>query len=98
MRKTAKFLIVGGRAVKGGTPFAWRLDSTGELAEPFASFMQVENGGRIIALAEAMAYLGLGTEHGERLTGVPRNPQKTTYWGKDTELFMKEVRNWLAGS
>jgi hypothetical protein len=25
----------------------------------------------------------------------PYNPAKTTYWGKDSRLFMREVRDWL---
>jgi hypothetical protein len=85
----------GGRAVKGGTPFAWRLDAKGSPAEPYAAYSEGGNGGRVVALAEGMANLGMGTVKGERLSGVPRNPSKTTYWGKDSNLFMQEVRNWL---
>jgi len=85
----------GGREVNGGTPFAWRLSAKGELAEPYAAYWEAERGGRVIALAEGMANLGLGTLQGERLSGVPRNPKKTTYWGKDSTVFMQEIRNWL---
>ncbi len=85
----------GGRAVKGGTPFAWRLDATGERAETYAAYAEFGDGGRVIALAEGMANLGVGTAKGERLSGVPRNPRKTTYWGKDSKVFMREVRDWL---
>lgn len=85
----------GGRAVKGGTAFAWRLDENGNLAEPYGASIETVNGGRIIALSEGMAALGMGTADGERLSGVPRDPAKTTYWGKDSEVFMREVRNWL---
>ena len=85
----------GGRAVKGGTAFAWRLDENGKPAEPYGAFIETTNGGRIIALSEGMAALGLGTKEGERLSGIPRDPTKTTYWAKDTEVFKREVRNWL---
>ena len=85
----------GGRAVKGGTVFAWRLDENGNHAEPYGAFIETANGGRIIALSEGMAALGMGTTEGERLSGVPRDPTKTTYWGKDSAVFMREVRNWL---
>jgi hypothetical protein len=85
----------GGRAVEGGTAFAWRLDESGNCAEPFASYVQSHGGGRVVALSEAMAYIGMGTAHGERLTGVPRDPSRTTYWGKDTKVFIEELRSWL---
>jgi len=85
----------GGRAVDGGNPFAWRLGQTGDLAEPFAAYVALDSGGKVVALAEAMAYIGMGTSHGERLSGVPRDPGQTTYWCKDSEIFMQEVRDWL---
>lgn len=85
----------GGRAVEGGTAFAWRLDASGNCAEPFASYVETPQGGRVIALSEAMAYIGMGTAHGERLTGIDRDPKRTTYWGKDTKVFMEELRSWL---
>jgi len=85
----------GGRTVKGGIPFGWRLDAKGKVAETYAAYSEVGNGGRVVALAEGMANLGMGTASGERLSGVPRNPSKTTYWGKDSKVFMQEIRNWL---
>ncbi|HNX05110.1 MAG TPA: hypothetical protein PKI32_06390 [Opitutales bacterium] len=85
----------GGRAVEGGTPFAWRLDDKGEAAEVFAACAEVPGGGRIVALAEGMAYLGMGSPDGVRLSGVYRDPAHTTYWGKDSAAFMEEVRSWL---
>jgi len=88
----------GGRAVFGGTSFAYRLEKGGGLGEPFATYTEVEGGGRVVAMAEAMAYLGLGSTEGKRLTGVPRDPSRTTYWGKDSRLFMQEVRTWLMAS
>ncbi len=87
----------GGRAVSGGTPFAWRLDAQGACAEVFAAWVSVEGGGRVVALAEGMAYLGMGTADAERLSGVFRDPARTTYWGGDARVFIDEVRAWLMG-
>lgn len=84
----------GGRAVTGGTAFAWRLDQEGNCAEPFAAYAQVGRA-RVVVLAEGMATLHLGTKEGERLSGVPNDPARTTYWGKDSEVFMHEVLRWL---
>jgi len=84
----------GGRAVEGGTAFAWRLDQDGTPAEPFAAYAQVGRA-RIVVLAEGMSTLHLGTKEGERLSGVPNDPAHTTYWGKDSAIFMAEVLGWL---
>jgi hypothetical protein len=32
-----------------------------------------------------------------RLTGVPNDPSQTTYWGKDSAIFMEELLTWLIG-
>jgi hypothetical protein len=85
----------GGRAVEGGTPFAWRLDAHGRPAEPFAAHTEVAGGGRVVVLAEAMASLFMGTPEGVRLAGVPRDPSRTTYWGKNSAAFMAEIYAWL---
>ena len=85
----------GGRAVTGGTPFAWQLDKDGNPAEPFAAYVETNNGGKLVVLAEKMAWLGLGVPEGVRLTGVPNDASKTTYWGKDSKIFMDEIRCWL---
>jgi hypothetical protein len=85
----------GGRAVEGGAPFAWRLDKDGRVAEPFASWKKLDSGGRIVVMGEAMAAIFLGTAEGQRLSGVPRDPTRTTYWGKDSVIFMEEVLGWL---
>jgi len=85
----------GGRAVEGGTPFAWQLDKDGKPAQPFAAFKALDNGARIIVMGEGMASLFMGTKEGQRLSGVPHDPTKTTYWGKDSALFMEEVLAWV---
>ena len=85
----------GGRAVAGCTPFAWQLDKDGKPGQPFAAFKTLESGARIIVMAEAMPTLFLGTPEGVRLTGVPNDPSRTTYWGKDSAIFMQEALAWL---
>lgn len=85
----------GGRAVEGGTPFAFQLDKDGKPAQPFAAWKKVENGGRIVVMGEAMASLFLGQKNAKRLSGVPRGPQRTEYWGADSMAFMEEVMTWL---
>jgi hypothetical protein len=84
----------GGRAVRGGTAFAWQLDRDGKAAQPFASYLQL-GPARVIVMAEAMSSAFLGKADGVRLTGVPRDPRNTVYWGKDSETFMEEVLAWL---
>jgi hypothetical protein len=85
----------GGRAVEGGTPFAWQLDKDGKPSQVFAAFTTVGATGRVAVLGDAMATLFLGTAEGVRLTGVPRDPSKTTFWGKDSAVFMEELLTWL---
>jgi hypothetical protein len=84
----------GGRAVEGGTPFAFQLDKQGQPSQPFGAFQRVDGGGRIVVLAEGMASLFLGEPHGVRLSGGRNMP--TTYWGKDSAIFMAEVLAWLS--
>lgn len=86
----------GGRAVEGGTPFAFQLDKDGKPWHPFAAYKRLDNGGRIVVFGEGMASLFLGDPNGVRLSGVPNNPSMTTYWGKDSTVFMEEVLTWLA--
>jgi hypothetical protein len=86
----------GGRAVEGGTPFAFQLDENGKLAQPFGAHMRLDGGGRIVVLGEGMASLFMGDPAGVRLSGVPRDPSRTTYWGKDSDIFMEEVLAWLS--
>lgn len=85
----------GGRAVEGGTPFAFMLDQDGKPAAPFAASVVRENGARIVVIGEGMASLFLGKPDGVRLSGVSRDFSKTTYWGKDSAIFMEEVVSWL---
>lgn len=87
----------GGRAVEGGQPFAWQLDKDGTPAQVFGALTVVGSRGRVVVLAEGMASLFLGTPDGVRLSGVPNDPSNTTYWGKDSGIFMEELLTWLIG-
>ena len=86
----------GGRAVEGGTAFAFQLDRDGNLAQPFGAYKRLDNGGRIVVLGEGMASLFLGDPAGVRLSGVPNDPTRTTYWGKDSANFIEDVLRWLS--
>ena len=85
----------GGRAVEGGTPFGWQLDKDGKPGHVFAASATAGNRGKVVVLGDAMVTLFLGTPEGVRLTGVPRDPTRTTYWGKDSAIFMEELLTWL---
>ena len=87
----------GGRAVEGGTPFAWQLDKDGKPAQVLGALTVVGSRGRVVVLGEGMASLFLGTADGVRLSGVPNDPAQTTYWGKDSAIFMEELLTWLIG-
>jgi hypothetical protein len=84
----------GGRAVEGGTAFAFQLDKEGKPSHPFGAYKRLENGGRIVVLGEGMASLFLGDPNGVRLSGSLNN--LTPYWGKDSAIFMEEVLTWLS--
>jgi hypothetical protein len=86
----------GGRAVEGGTPFAFQLDKDGKPSQPFGAYKRLDNGGRIVVLGEGMASLFMGEPNAVRLSGVPNDPSRTTYWGKDSAIFMEEVLRWLS--
>jgi hypothetical protein len=84
----------GGRAVEGGTPFAYQLDKDGKPGPTYGAFTKVNGGGRVVVLAEGMASLFLGTPTGRRL--IPVNKETgNTWFGKDSAIFMEEVFTWL---
>lgn len=86
----------GGRAVEGGTPFAWQLDPDGKPAQPFAAYTVVGTRGRVVVMGEGMASIFLGFPEGVRLSAQPAGGQ-TVYWGKDSGIFMEELLTWLIG-
>jgi len=81
----------GGRAVEGGTAFAFQLDKEGKPSHPFAAYKRLDNGGRIVVLGEGMASLFLGDPNGVRLSGSLN--ELTPYWGKDSAMFMEAFSN-----
>ena len=84
----------GGRAVEGGTAFAFQLDKAGQPSHPFGAYRRLDTGGRLVVLGEGMASLFLGEPNAVRLSGSLNN--LTPYWGKDSAIFMEEVLTWLA--
>ena len=84
----------GGRAVEGGTAFAFQLDKQGKPSQPFGAYTRLDNGGRIVVLGEGMATLFLGDPNAVRLSGSLSD--LTPYWGKDSAIFMEEVLMWLS--
>jgi uncharacterized damage-inducible protein DinB len=86
----------GGRAVEGGTPFAFQLDKQGKPSQPFGAYKRLDNGARIVVLGEGMASLFLGDASAVRLSGGQNAP--APYWGKDSAIFMEEVLTWLMGA
>jgi len=85
----------GGREILGGTSFAFQLDRNGNPAQPYAAYKKLENGGRIVVMAEGMASLFLGSPDGVRLQEDPVNPGNTKWWGNDSRVFIEEVLAWL---
>jgi hypothetical protein len=85
----------GGRAVEGGSPFGWQLDKDGKPGQVFAASTTIGKTGKVVVLSDAMVTLFLGTPEGVRLSGVPRDPTRTVYWGKDSAIFMEELLDWL---
>lgn len=86
----------GGRAVEGGTPFAYRLDKDSKSAEAFAAYKKIDKGGRIVVLGEGMSSLFLGEINAERLSDDRTSTAGTKYWGKDSVAFMEEIFAWLS--
>ena len=84
----------GGRAVEGGTPFAFQLDRDGKPWHAFGAYTRVEGGGRLVVLGEGMASLFLGDPKAVRLGGSLET--LWPYWGKDSAIFNEELLSWLA--
>jgi hypothetical protein len=85
----------GGRAVVGGTPFAYQLDKQGNPGFPSAAYEILDGGGRIIVMGEGMPAIFLGEKSAVRMKGDPANPRNTKYWGSNSDIFMEEVISWL---
>jgi len=79
----------GSRSLSGGIPLSV---ANYEGAHLHGAYVKLENGGKIIAFAETMVALFLGSPEGERLS---RNGMDTKWWGKDSSVFMQEIISWL---
>lgn len=80
----------GGRSIKGGTVIS-RVYTDGDYVH--CASTTTPSGGKIVVMSDGMAGLLLGGADGIRLQGT--SPQDTKYWGKDSEVFMKEVLTFL---
>jgi hypothetical protein len=84
----------GGRAVEGGTGFAFIADENGKPGpRAQAAFALAPGGGKVIAMGDGMPSLFLGRPDGVRLQGKTR--EDTLYWGKDARAFMADAIAWL---
>ena len=84
----------GGRAVEGGTGFAFTLDAAGKpTTRAQAAFAKTSAGGKVIAMGDGMPMLFLGRPDGVRLQGTTR--EDTLYWGKDAREYRGDVLGWL---
>lgn len=80
----------GGRSVKGGTVISKVYDE-GDYVH--AAYQLLKRGNKIIVMSDGMAGLLLGSKDGIRFSGT--NPSDSKYWGKDSELFMWEIIQFL---
>lgn len=76
----------GGRSIKGGNIIS-KVNYDGSYVH--CTYVNLKGGGKIMVMSDGMAGLLLGEPDGERLSGT--GPTDTKYWGKDSEVFMKEV-------
>jgi hypothetical protein len=80
----------GGRAVEGGTAFAFQLDRQGAMPRNRSPPTRASQGWAHRRHGEGMASLFLGDINAVRLSG-PNTP----HWGKDRAIFMEEVLAWF---
>lgn len=94
-RQVRELAFSGGRAVVGGTPFAFQITKEGKPGLPFAAYKNIDGSGRIVVMGEGMASIFMGEDDAVRMSGEHRNPRNTKYWGKDSQIFMQEIIHWL---
>lgn len=80
----------GGRSITGGTVIS-RVYTDGDYVH--SAWTTTPSGRKIVVMSDGMNGLLLGGADVIRLQGT--SPQDTTYWGKDSEVFMKEVLSFL---
>ena len=68
------------------------MNREGKPAQPYVAYVKLDNGAKIVVMAEGMASLFLGVPDAVRLTVTPENPK---WWGKDSGVFVEEVLAWL---
>ena len=81
----------GGRSIKGGTVIS-KVNDEGDYVH--AAYVNLDGGGKLVVFSDAMAALLLGGPDGIRFSGTGPNDSK--YWGKDSEVFMKEIIAFVA--
>lgn len=77
----------GSREIIGGTPASVCMEE-GWL---HASYVKLENGGKLFVAGETMVALLMGLPNSERNVHDGMN---TKWWGKDSKLYMKELIKW----
>lgn len=80
----------GGRSIMGGEIVS-RVNDEGNYIH--CAYKTIGNG-KIILMSDGMAGLLLGSRDGVRFSGT--TPSDSKYWGKDSEVFMKEILAFLA--
>ena len=77
----------GSRKIIGGIPASVCMEG-GWL---HASYVKLENGGKLFVAGETMVALLMGLPDGERNV---HKKMETKWWGKDSHLYMKELLSW----
>ena len=77
----------GVRGVRGGIPASVCM----EQGHQIASFVHLDNGGKLYVAGETMAALLMGYPDGERNV---HKMMETRWWGKDSRIYMKELLEW----
>ena len=77
----------GSRSLKGGIPASVCMEE-GYL---HASYVKLDNGGKLFVVAETMVGLLMVLPDGDRNV---HNRMETRWWGKDSRLYMEEVIQW----
>lgn len=77
----------GSREIIGGIPASVCMEK-GWL---HASYVKLENGGKLFVAGETMVALLMGLPDGERNV---HKKMETKWWGKDSKIYMKELLAW----
>jgi hypothetical protein len=80
----------GGRSIKGGTVIS-KVNYEGNYVH--SAYKNLPGKGKIIVMSDGMAGLLMGMPDGERFSGT--GPSDSKYWGKDSQVFMKEIFAFL---